>query len=73
MQERVQNEPDDSRDLEVWAGAEGVEIVSLITGQVLVTVRHSQLTDLIKQLVDATGESLVFRVRDAQAGNGEAR
>lgn len=76
MNDRVTNPaPDDSppgvtftrTSFDVWMARDGVEIVDGATDKVVLTIPHSQITDLIKQLVDAQGAALVASVRDAQA------
>jgi predicted dinucleotide-binding enzyme len=51
---------------DVSAAAAGVEISDARTGRVLLTVPHGQVTDLIKQLVDAQGDALVATVREVR-------
>lgn len=60
--EHSRQEPPDN--LDVWVGTDGLEIVSNITGEALVTVPFDEVGALIGKLSDAQGEALYTAVRD---------
>lgn len=59
--------PVPAEQVEVWIAADGIELVEVDSGRKLITIRPDQVADLINQLVDAQGASLLAHVQDVRS------